>query len=246
MEILTSPDAWASLLTLTVLEIILGIDNIIFLSIVTATLPPAQQPMARRIGLGLALIMRIILLCMIAWLASLKATIFTAFGNEISWRDLIMIGGGLFLIWKGTVEVHHTMEGDEESVHVKKGVSFSWVLAQIVMLDIVFSLDSVLTAVGMSDHLEIMITAVVIAILVMVFAAEPISGFVHRHPTVKMLALSFILLVGVALIADGLGVHIPRGYLYFAIAFSLSVECLNLAMAKKSKAKIKPTGHIDH
>ncbi len=235
LDLMTDPNAWASLLTLTILEIVLGIDNIIFLSIVTSKLPAGQQPMARRVGLALALIMRIILLSMVTWIAGLTTPLLTIMDHEISWRDLIMIGGGLFLIWKGTHEIHASVEGVEEDIKVSAKNGFAFIIMQIVMVDLVFSLDSVITAVGMSGELPIMIAAVVIAILVMLFASEPVSRFVNNHPTVKMLALSFILLVGVALIADGLHFHIPRGYLYFSIAFSLGVECLNLAAAKKRK-----------
>lgn len=238
LALLQSPEAWASLLTLTILEIVLGIDNIIFISIIAAKLPPHQQAKARSIGLGLALIMRIVLLMLIFWIAHLTAPLFSVLGNEISWRDIILIGGGLFLLVKGTMEIHHTVEGvhDEKSANLKQ-VTFGAVLAQIAVLDIVFSLDSVITAVGMADERIIMIAAVIIAIGVMLFAAKPVSDFVNAHPTVKMLALSFLLLVGMALIADGFDVHIPRGYLYFAVAFSLGVECLNLWMRKKSAKK---------
>ena len=239
IELLYSPEAWASLLTLTVLEIVLGIDNIIFISIVASRLPAHQQAKARTIGLMLALIMRIILLMLIFWIAHLTETLFTVLGNEISWRDLILIGGGLFLLVKGTMEIHHSVEGDEggKDINLKK-VTFASVLGQIMVLDIVFSLDSVITAIGMADERVIMIAAVIIAIGVMLFAAKPVSDFVNAHPTVKMLALSFLLLVGMALIADGLDYHIPRGYLYFAVAFSLGVECLNL-WSKKKKTKIQ-------
>lgn len=238
IELLYSPEAWASLLTLTVLEIVLGIDNIIFISIVSSRLPLEQQAKARHVGLMLALVMRIILLCMIAWLAKLTSTLFTILGNEISWRDIILIVGGLFLLVKGTMEIHHSVESTEEEKQNMKQVTFGAVISQIVMLDIVFSLDSVITAIGMADHLPVMIAAVVIAMAIMLFAAKPVSDFVNAHPTVKMLALSFLLLVGIALIADGLEFHIPRGYLYFAVAFSLGVECLNI-WAKKNKAKKK-------
>lgn len=238
IELLYSPEAWASLLTLTVLEIVLGIDNIIFISIVSSRLPVEQQAKARHVGLMLALVMRIILLCMIAWLAKLTSTLFTILGNEISWRDIILIVGGLFLLVKGTMEIHHSVETTEEDKQNMKQVTFGAVISQIVMLDIVFSLDSVITAIGMADHLPVMIAAVVIAMGIMLFAAKPVSDFVNAHPTVKMLALSFLLLVGIALIADGLEFHIPRGYLYFAVAFSLGVECLNI-WAKKNKAKKK-------
>lgn len=235
VSLLSSPEAWASLLTLTVLEIVLGIDNIIFISIIAAKLPANQQAKARTIGLGLALIMRIILLMLIFWIAHLTAPLFAVFGNEISWRDIILIGGGLFLLVKGTMEIHHTVEGEgDEKTSTLKQVTFGAVLAQIAILDIVFSLDSVITAVGMADERSIMIAAVIIAIAVMLFAAKPVSDFVNAHPTVKMLALSFLLLVGMALIADGFDVHIPRGYLYFAVAFSLGVEILNLWVRKKN------------
>ena len=237
LQLLQSPEAWASLLTLTVLEIVLGIDNIIFISIIAAKLPASQQAKARNIGLMLAMVMRIVLLMLIFWIAHLTAPLFSVLGNEISWRDIILIGGGLFLLVKGTMEIHHTVEGEEEEKGPSlKQVTFGGVLAQIAILDIVFSLDSVITAVGMADERIVMVAAVVIAIGVMMFAAKPVSDFVNTHPTVKMLALSFLMLVGMALIADGLDYHIPRGYLYFAVAFSLGVECLNL-WAKKNNAK---------
>jgi predicted tellurium resistance membrane protein TerC len=237
IELLSSPEVWMSLLTLTILEIVLGIDNIIFISIVSSRLPVEQQAKARTIGLALALIMRLILLSMIAWLAGLTGTLFNAFGHEISWRDIILIVGGLFLLVKGTMEIHHTVEGDAEAQTNLKKVTFGAVIGQIVMLDIVFSLDSVITAIGMVEHLEVMIAAVIIAMGVMIVAAKSVSDFVNNHPTVKMLALSFLLLVGIALIADGFDVHIPRGYLYFAVAFSLGVECLNLWSHKNKKKK---------
>ena len=232
LELLTDPQAWASLLTLTLLEIVLGIDNVIFLSIVSGRLPPEQQPRARMVGLALAAGMRIALLLSITWIIGLTAPVFAIFEYEVSWRDLVLMGGGIFLLVKGTMEVHHMAEGAEEEAAGGAPASFAAVIAQIVMLDIVFSLDSVITAVGMSQNIEVMIAAVLISVAVMVVAAKPIGGFINRHPTVKMLALSFLLLVGVALIADGLHFHIPRGYLYFAIAFSLLVETLNLVAAK--------------
>lgn len=238
LELLTDPAIWASFATLAILEIVLGIDNIIFLSIVTQALPKEQQKLARQIGLGLALIMRIVLLSMIVWIAKLTDPIFTIWSHEVSWRDLIMLGGGLFLLWKGTQEIHHSLEGHEEDeAAAKKKAAFAMVIGQIVILDLVFSLDSVITAVGMSDQLWVMVAAVVVAIGVMLFASEPVSKFVHDHPTVKMLALSFILLVGLVLIAEGLHHHIERGYMYFAIAFSMGVECLNLLAAKRKKKK---------
>ena len=239
IEWLSSPEIWASLLTLTVLEIVLGIDNIIFISIVSSRLPQEKQLLAQRVGLGLALFMRIGLLSMIVWIATLTRPIFTVMELGISWRDMILIGGGLFLLVKGTMEIHANVEGDgDHTSAAKKAVTFVSVIAQILVLDIVFSLDSVITAVGMADDLTVMIAAVVIAVAVMMFAADPVSRFVSAHPTVKMLALSFLLLVGMALIADGLHYHIPRGYLYFAVAFSLGVEVLNIWAQKNRKKKI--------
>lgn len=238
IELLSDPAIWISLLTLTILEIVLGIDNIIFISIVASRLPPEQQARARYIGLSLALIMRIVLLSMIAWLASLTQPVFTLLGEEFSWRDIILIGGGLFLLVKGTSEIHHHVEGGEANDSMAKKATFAAVIGMIVMLDIVFSLDSVITAIGMSDQLFVMITAVVIAMGVMLFAAKPVSDFVNTHPTVKMLALSFLLLIGMALVADGMGFHIPKGYLYFAVAFSLGVECLNIWMRKKRQTSL--------
>ena len=240
IELLSDPAIWMSFATLTVLEIVLGIDNIIFLSIVTAALPKEQQKLARQIGLALALIMRIILLSMIVWIAKLTDPIFTVFAHDVSWRDIIMLGGGLFLLWKGTQEIHHSLEGGEEDAAIaKKKVAFSLVIGQIVILDLVFSLDSVITAVGMSDQIFVMVAAVVVAIGVMLFASEPVSKFVHDHPTIKMLALSFILLVGLMLVAEGMHYHIERGYMYFAITFSLGVEFLNLWASKRKKKKLE-------
>ena len=240
MEWISDPAIWASLATLTALEIVLGIDNVIFLSVISSRLPEHQQPTARRLGLGLALLMRIALLFGIVWITRLEATLFTVFGVDFSWRDLILMGGGLFLLVKGTLEIHDSIEGE----HAQGGAgsaAFGAVVMQIVALDLVFSLDSVITAVGMAQHVEVMIAAVCIAILVMLLAAGPVSAFIKRHPTTKMLALSFLLLVGVALVADGLGFHIPRGYLYFAIAFSIMVEVLNLAArARRNRSGATP------
>ncbi|MBK8906455.1 MAG: TerC family protein [Rhodospirillales bacterium] len=233
LSLLSDPQAWASLVTLTALEVVLGIDNIIFLSIVTSRLPEHQQRAARRVGLGLAAGMRVALLVGIAWIIGLTAPIFTVFDHTVSWRDLVLGGGGLFLLVKGTMEIHHMVEGQEEGAAIRT-VTFASAILQIVLLDVVFSLDSVITAVGMAQHLPVMIAAVLIAVAVMLLAAEPVSRFVNTHPTVKMLALSFLLLVGVALIADGLHFHIPRGYLYFAIAFSILVETLNRLAARAS------------
>jgi len=234
MALLSDPEVWLSLATLTALEVVLGIDNVIFLSIVSARLPAHQQRLARRLGLGLALVGRLILLAGISWIVGLTAPLFEVWSHIVSWRDIVLIAGGLFLIAKGTLEMHHMVEG-QHSETKPRTMSFGAALVQIILLDIVFSLDSIITAVGMVDHIEVMVAAVVISIIVMLVAAEPVSGFVNRHPTVKMLALSFLLLVGMALVADGLHVHVPRGYLYFAIAFSAGVETLNLLAARKRR-----------
>lgn len=238
LHLLTSPEAWASLLTLTALEIVLGIDNVIFLSIVCGRLPAEQQARARIIGLGLAAGMRVLLLLSISWIISLTAPAFALGSHVISWRDLVLGGGGLFLLGKGTMEIHHMTEGGGEDAGAA-ATSFAAAIVQIVLLDVVFSLDSVITAVGMSNDLPVMITAVLIAVAVMLVASRPVGAFINQHPTVKMLALSFLLLVGVALIADGLHFHIPRGYLYFAIAFSTLVEALNL-LARRARSRRQP------
>src|SRR5258705_523288 len=233
MTWLTSPEMWIALLTLTVLEIVLGIDNIVFLSIITGKLPPAQQPRARRIGLALAMLLRIALLASIAWIIRLTAPLFTVFGHGFSGRDLILLGGGLFLIAKSTREIHERLEGDAEEGRARVPASFGSVVGQLVLLDLVFSLDSVITAVGMARQLGVMIAAVVIAVGVMMLSATAISDYVHRHPTIKMLALSFLLLIGVSLIADGLGQHVSKGYIYFAMGFSVFVEMLNLRLRRR-------------
>jgi predicted tellurium resistance membrane protein TerC len=238
LELLTDPQTWASLLTLTALEIVLGIDNIIFISIMAARLPPERQARGRQIGLALALITRLGLLASIAWISTLTNPLFTVAEFDISIRDLVLIVGGLFLLGKGTTEIHQSLEGEEEGEGSTGGTaSFASVVVQIMLLDIVFSLDSVITAVGMAQALEVMMAAVVIAVGVMLFASGPVSNFVNGHPTVKMLALSFLLLVGVALVADGLHFHIPKGYLYFAIAFSVLVEALNLLASRRRRKK---------
>jgi predicted tellurium resistance membrane protein TerC len=228
MEWLSDPQAWIALLTLTVLEIVLGIDNIIFISILSGKLPQEQQKKARNTGLAAAMIMRILLLLSLAWIIKLTRPLFTVVGNEISGRDLILLIGGLFLMAKATHEIHDKLEGEEGAKVTRVMPSFGSVIAQIMALDIVFSLDSVITAVGMAKHLGVMITAVVISVAIMLVAAGPISAFVERHPTVKMLALSFLLLIGTSLIAEGLEFHIPKGYIYFAMAFSVFVEMLNV------------------
>jgi predicted tellurium resistance membrane protein TerC len=235
LELLSQPQAWIALLTLTALELVLGIDNIVFISILSGRLPAAQRPKARKLGLFLAMFLRIGLLLSLAWIMRLTAPLFSILGREISGRDLILIGGGLFLIAKSTHEIHNKLEGDEGSESGRVYASFGAVLMQILLLDIVFSLDSVITAVGMVEHVPVMVAAIVISVGCMLFFAAPVSGFVERHPTVKMLALSFLLMIGVTLVADGLGFHIPKGYIYFSMAFSLGVELLNLRLGKKSK-----------
>ncbi|MFP5468846.1 MAG: TerC family protein [Alphaproteobacteria bacterium] len=234
------PLIWSSLITLTILEIVLGIDNLIFISVVSARLPVHQQARARRVGLSLALIFRIALLASIVWIVGLTQPIFTIGTFAFSWRDAILFGGGLFLLAKGTMEIHATVEGEEDDHSAGGGrmaVTFAGVIGQVIVLDIVFSLDSIITAVGMTQNLPVMIIAVVIAIIIMMIASEPVSNFIQRHPTTKMLALSFLLLVGMALVADGLHFHLPREYLYFAIAFSMSVEVLNLLAAGRRRRK---------
>jgi len=231
-----SVQGWLSLATLTILEIVLGIDNLVFLSIASQRLPPEQRKLAQRIGLTGALVLRIIMLFMLVWLTKLTYPVVTIGEFDLSWRDIILIAGGLFLLYKGTMEIHHDMEGGVDSPQRSFGSSFMGVIAMIMVIDFVFALDSIITAVGMTDVLMIMILANVIAIIIMLVSATTVSGFIARHPTVKMLALAFILLIGVALVADGLGMHIPREYIYFAIAFSLTVETLNiLAKGRRSR-----------
>jgi predicted tellurium resistance membrane protein TerC len=230
-----TPEILIALATLTFLEIVLGVDNIIFISILSQKLPAEQQPKARRIGLLLAMGTRILLLFSLAWVIKLTAPWFTVLSQEISGRDLILIVGGLFLLAKSTHEIHERLEGEEGHASAKAAATFASVLFQIALLDIVFSLDSVITAVGMVDQLWVMVTAVVISVAVMMLAAEPISAFVHRHPTVKMLALSFLLLIGMSLVAEGFDHHIPKGYVYFAMGFSVFVEAINLRMRKKTE-----------
>jgi predicted tellurium resistance membrane protein TerC len=234
MSWITSPEAWLGLLTLTVLEIVLGIDNIIFISILAGKLPKEQQGRARRVGLAGAMVTRIALLAALAWIIRLTAPLFHVVGHPFSGRDVILVAGGLFLIAKSTREIHEGLEADAGHAGTRTRASFGAVVGQIVLLDIVFSLDSVITAVGMARHLPVMIAAVVLAVGVMMFAAAPISDFVHRHPTVKMLALSFLLMIGVGLIADGLGQHIAKGYIYFAMGFSVFVEMLNIRMRART------------
>jgi len=234
MELLQDPQVWAALATLTALEIVLGIDNIIFISILVGRLPEHQRQRGRTLGLALAMGTRILLLLSLTWVMRLSDPLFTVLGEAISGRDLILIGGGLFLLGKSTMEIHHSLEGEEESGAAGgAAVSFVGIILQIAVLDIVFSLDSVITAVGLANQVSIMITAIVLAVLVMMFFAKPIGDFVDQHPTVKVLALSFLFMVGVALIAEGFDLHIPKGYLYFSMAFSVVVEMLNLRLRRR-------------
>lgn len=243
MDWLTDPQIWISLLTLTGLEIVLGIDNVIFISILAGKLPPSQQARARKLGLSLALITRVLLLMSLTWIMGLTRPLLTLplLHQEISGRDLVLLLGGLFLIWKSVKEVHEKLEdADGHANPTRGGISFAAVIVQILLLDIVFSLDSVITAVGMADNLWVMVTAVVIALGVMLVFAESISDFVNRHPTLKMLALSFLILIGVTLVGEGLGQHIPKGYIYFSMAFAFGVEMLNLKLRTKAARKEKP------
>jgi predicted tellurium resistance membrane protein TerC len=234
-ELWTSPEAWAALLTLTALEIVLGIDNVIFLSVMVSRIPPRQAKRARQIGLALALVFRILLLSLLVWLIGLTQAVLTVKGIAFSWRDIILIGGGLFLIAKATHEIHAEVEArDEDNESAAKPSAFFWVIIQIIIIDMVFSLDSIITAIGMAQDLQIMIAAVVIACLVMYISSGPVAAFVAEHPTTKMLALAFLVLIGVALVADGFKFHIPRGYIYFAIAFSAAVELFNV-LAKRNR-----------
>lgn len=232
---ITDPQAWIALVTLTGLEIVLGIDNVIFISILAGKLPTDQQQKARTIGLGLAMGTRVALLFSLSLLMSLTAPWFSILGHEISGRDLILIVGGLFLLGKSTLEIHEKLEGEEGHSSARVGATFASVIVQILLLDLVFSLDSIITALGMSDRLGVMVTAVILAVIFMMVFAEAVSRFVDRHPTIKMLALSFLLLIGVALIGDGLGMHIPKGYIYFAMAFSVFVEMLNVKIRRRAE-----------
>jgi predicted tellurium resistance membrane protein TerC len=244
MEWLFESQAWIALITLTILEIILGIDNIVVIAILSQKLPRSQQAKARSLGLGLALFTRILLLLSLTWLAGLTAPWFTVAGLAISARDLILITGGLFLLWKATREIHHAMELPAAEIRPKLGATLAGVIVQILLLDIVFSLDSVITAIGMAQHVEVMIAAIIIAVLVMLLGSGAISSFIHLHPSIKILALSFLLLIGVTLIAEGFSLHIPKGYLYFAMGFSGAVETINL-MAGHRRALQRRTSPPD-
>jgi predicted tellurium resistance membrane protein TerC len=236
MELLTSPEAWAALITLIALEIILGIDNVIFISVLVSRIPEPQAKRARQIGLALALVFRIVLLSLLVWLIGLTQPVFAVWGNAFSWRDIILIGGGAFLIAKATHEIHGEVEAREGGGEAKPANAFFWVIVQIIIIDLVFSLDSIITAIGMVQDLEIMITAVIVACIVMYVSSGPVARFVARHPTTKMLALAFLVLIGVALVADGFQFHIPRGYIYFAIAFALAVEAFNI-LARRNRER---------
>jgi predicted tellurium resistance membrane protein TerC len=237
MDWLLNGEIWVALLTLATLEIVLGIDNLVFISIAVSKLPPERRPDARKFGLMLACLTRIMLLMSLAFLARMQSDLFSLFGKNFSIRDLVLIGGGLFLLVKGTLEIHDSVEGrgDEEDINTKPSAVFGYVIAQIAIIDIVFSLDSVITAVGMVNNIPVMVAAIIIAVAVMIFASNPIGDFIDRHPTVKMLALAFIILVGMALVAEGFDIHIDRSVLYFAMAFSASVEALNIISRKRSR-----------
>ncbi len=244
LPLLTNPAAWAALITLVAMEIVLGIDNLVFVSIMSNKLPVEQRQKARRIGIGLALIMRLVLLSTIAWIVGLTQPVVTLMGNEFSWRDIILLAGGLFLVWKATKEVHHSMDPHpSDDIYDKKApiaANFASAIVQIILLDIVFSIDSILTAVGMTNDLPIMFVAVIIAVVVMLLAADPLADFINRNPSVVMLALGFLLMIGMTLIADAFGVHVPRGYIYAAMGFSGLVEGLNMASRNaRQKAQAK-------
>ncbi len=237
---IADPQVWLSLVTLSALEIVLGIDNLVFIAILTGRLPAHQRKLGRRVGLALALLTRLALLATLAWIVGLVEPVFSVAGRAFSWRDVILVGGGLFLLYKGTMEIHAMVEHDEpepHSPHGAAGATLRGVVMQIAVIDIIFSLDSVITAVGMADHLWVMVTAVVLAMVVMIAAADPLSEFVSRHPTVKMLALAFLLLIGVVLVADGFGVHVPKAYIYFALAFSVAVETLNHVVRRRRRTR---------
>ena len=240
IELLTSPEAWAALLTLTALEVVLGIDNVIFLSVIVSRIPPTQAMRARQIGLALALVFRLLLLSILVWLIGLTADVITVRGIGFSWRDIILIGGGLFLIAKATHEIHGEVEAREaDGDSAPRPGAFFWVIVQIIIIDLVFSLDSIITAIGMAQDLEIMVAAVVIACIIMYVSSGPVSKFVADHPTTKMLALAFLVLIGVALVADGFKFHIPRGYIYFAIVFAAAVELFNVLARRNRKKAVK-------
>ncbi len=237
IDLLYDPAVWASFLTLTVMEIVLGIDNIVFISVIIGRLPKDQAERARKLGLSLALIFRIVLLLFLTWIIGLKAEVFEAFGQPFSWRDIILVAGGVFLIYKSTAEIHEEIEGETEAEQAERlsTSSFTSIIFQIILIDMVFSVDSIVTAIGMAEHVEVMIAAVIVSVGIMFIASGAIADFIRRHPTTKMLALSFLLLIGVSLIADGVGFHMPRGYIYAAMAFSVAVEMFNIMAGRKKK-----------
>ncbi|MDB1112184.1 TerC family protein [Pseudomonas extremaustralis] len=238
LQLAASPTAWVALATLIVMEIVLGIDNLIFISILTNKLPEQHRAKARRIGISMALVLRLGLLSTIAFIVQLTTPVFEIFGQAFSWKDMILIAGGLFLVWKATTEIHHSMDPEpEEKVSTSKVVTigFAAAIGQILMLDLVFSIDSIITAVGMTEHLPIMIIAVVVSVIVMLVAAEPLAKFINDNPTVVMLALGFLIMIGMTLIAEGFGAHVPKGYVYAAMAFSAAIECLNIARRNRHK-----------
>lgn len=235
IEILTNPNAWMALATLTVMEIVLGIDNVIFISVIVERLPEEQARKARQLGLALALLFRIMLLLILSWLIGLSEPVFEILDHPVSWRDVILVAGGVFLIYKGTSEIHEEFEGETEHQEAKRKQvnAFGYVIFQIIIIDLVFSVDSIVTAIGMAEHVEVMIVAVIIAVVVMYLASGPISVFIKDHPTTKMLALAFLILIGITLVAEGSGVHVPKGYIYFAMAFAAIVELFNILVGRK-------------
>ncbi|WP_342108584.1 TerC family protein [Methylobacterium sp. SI9] len=235
IQLASQPAVWAALATLVVMEVVLGVDNLIFISILTNKLPAEQQTRARRIGIGLALILRLGLLGTVAFIVHLTEPVFSMFGQDFSWRDLILIGGGLFLLWKATKEIHHSVDPDPETQEAGGSLGFGAAIGQILLLDLVFSIDSIITAVGMTEHVPVMMVAVIIAVAVMLIAAEPLSAFIARNPTVVMLALGFLIMIGMVLIAEGFGAHVPKGYIYTAMAFSAGVEGLNMLARRRRR-----------
>jgi predicted tellurium resistance membrane protein TerC len=245
LALVTSPAAWAALVTLIVMEVVLGIDNLIFVSILTNKLPEAVRPRARRLGISLALVLRLVLLSFVAFIVSLTRPLFEAFGHGFSWRDLILLAGGLFLLWKATTEIHHNIdphEGDDVFDASPRALGFGAAIVQIILLDLVFSIDSIVTEVGMTEHVPIMFVAVIVAVSLMMTAAGPLSRFIDRNPTVVMLALAFLVMIGMSLIAEGFGVHVPKGYIYAAMAFSAVVEGLHIAARSRREAKARKSG----
>lgn len=248
LPLLSDPAAWVALVTLIVMEVVLGIDNLIFISILTNKLPPEQREKARKIGIGLALVMRLGLLGTVAWIVQLTTPVFELFGHAFSWKDMILIAGGLFLMWKATKEIHHNVDPEdhkEDMVGGHVGMNFGAAIGQILLLDLVFSVDSIITAVGMTPHLPIMIVAVIVAVTVMLLAATPLANFIERNPTIVMLALAFLMMIGTTLIAEGMGFHVPKGYVYAAMAFSALVELLNM-LARNARRRKKASAEEAH